>query len=160
LGHLAGGDSPRGSPWNGCGWAAETPSGKHMKLLPGQTDEASLLHLGMEAVSLFEKHDFSSLADCFGYMMAYGQDPAVAIEEIFHWRVARFREFSKPRLWDLEPMTVKYFKPNDLRFFAVVEGSFASDGCPFHVSLMVFSSEDGNHLSLEDFDLAAYDEDE
>ena len=20
LGHLAGGDSPRGSPWNGCGW--------------------------------------------------------------------------------------------------------------------------------------------
>jgi hypothetical protein len=24
LGHLAGGDSPRGSPWNGCGWAAET----------------------------------------------------------------------------------------------------------------------------------------
>jgi len=24
LGHLAGGDSPRGSPWNGCGWAAVT----------------------------------------------------------------------------------------------------------------------------------------
>ena len=27
LGHLAGGDSPRGSPWNGCGWAAETLNG-------------------------------------------------------------------------------------------------------------------------------------
>ena len=27
LGHLAGGDSPRGSPWNGCGWAAVTLNG-------------------------------------------------------------------------------------------------------------------------------------
>jgi len=27
LGHLAGGDSPRGSPWNGCAWAAETLNG-------------------------------------------------------------------------------------------------------------------------------------
>ncbi len=27
MGHLAGGDSPRGSPWNGCGWAAETLNG-------------------------------------------------------------------------------------------------------------------------------------
>ena len=27
LGHLADGDSPRGSPWNGCGWAAETLNG-------------------------------------------------------------------------------------------------------------------------------------
>jgi hypothetical protein len=26
-GHLAGGDSPRGSPWNGCGWAAITLNG-------------------------------------------------------------------------------------------------------------------------------------
>jgi hypothetical protein len=26
LGHLAGGDSERGSPWNGCGWAAEVPN--------------------------------------------------------------------------------------------------------------------------------------
>jgi hypothetical protein len=131
-----------------------------MKLLPSQTDEASLLHLGKEAVSLFEKHDFPSLVDRFGYAMAYGQDPAVAIKETFHWRVARFREFSKPRPWDLQPMTVKYFQPKDLPFFAVVEGYFASEGCPFHVSLVVFSSEEGKHLSLEEFDLAAYDEDE
>jgi hypothetical protein len=27
FGHLAGGDSPRGSPWNGCGWAAQTLNG-------------------------------------------------------------------------------------------------------------------------------------
>jgi hypothetical protein len=27
LAHLAGGGSPRGSPWNGCGWAAETLHG-------------------------------------------------------------------------------------------------------------------------------------
>jgi hypothetical protein len=27
LGHLAGGASPRGSPWNGCGWAAVTLNG-------------------------------------------------------------------------------------------------------------------------------------
>jgi hypothetical protein len=131
-----------------------------MKLLPTQTDEASLLHLGKEALSLFEKNAFSSLAARFGYAMAYGQDPAVAIEEMFHWRVAQFREFSKPRRWDLQPITVKYFQPKDLPFFAVVEGFFASEGCPFHFALIVFSSEDGKHLSLEDFDLAAYDEDE
>jgi hypothetical protein len=131
-----------------------------MKLLPTQTDEASLLHFGREAVSLFEKHDFRALADRFDYAMAYGKDPAVAIEGMFHWRVARFREFSKPRPSGLQPMTVKYFQPKDLPFFAVVEGSFASDGCPFLVSLIVFSSEKGIRLSLEDFELAAYDEGE
>jgi hypothetical protein len=41
LGHLAGGDSPRGSPWNGCGRAAETLNGvvnhalrKYIAMLP------------------------------------------------------------------------------------------------------------------------------
>jgi hypothetical protein len=131
-----------------------------MELLPTQTDETSLLHLGNEVVSLFEKHDFSLLADRFGYAMAYGQDPAVAIEEKYHWCVARFREFLKPQLWVLHPMTVKYFQPKDLPFFAVVEGPFGSEGCPFLFSLIVFSSEEGKHLSLEGFDLAAYNEDE
>jgi hypothetical protein len=131
-----------------------------MKLLPTQTDEVSLRHLGKEAVSLFEKRDFPSLADRFGYAMAYGEDPAVAIEAIFHWRITRFRKFSKPRLWVVHPMNVKYFKPNDLNFFAVVDCPFASEGCPFLASLMVTSLEDGKHIWLEDFDLAAYDEDE
>ena len=132
----------------------------HMKLLPTQTDEASLLQLGKEALSLFEKNAFSSLAARFGYAMAYGQDHAIAIEEMFHWRIARFREFPKPRTWDLQPMTVKYFQPKYLPFFAVIEGFFVSKGCPFHVALIVFSSEDGKHLSLEDFELATYDEDD
>ena len=54
-----------------------------MKLLPDQADEASLLLLGREAVSLLEKRDFELLADHFGYALAFGRSPLVAIEGDF-----------------------------------------------------------------------------
>jgi hypothetical protein len=42
LGYLAGGDSPGGSTWNGCGWAAETIDGVVNHALHRQADPHGL----------------------------------------------------------------------------------------------------------------------
>ena len=127
-----------------------------MKLLPAQTDEASLLRFGREAVSLIEKRDFQSLADQFGYALAFGRSPVVAIEGDFQSCLAEFRASSEPRPLVSPSMVVKYFKPNSTNLFAVVECVFAtSDGCPILTELIVTSKGDEQYVTLEEIGPAA-----
>ena len=126
-----------------------------MKLLPTQTDEASLLQIGREAVSLFEKRDFQSLADRFSYALALGKSPAAAIEEDFQTCIADFRASPEPRLPVRPSMVVRYFKPNNSNLFAVVECFFsASEGCPILAEFIVTSLREDTHVTLEDVSLA------
>ena len=52
-------------------------------------------------------------------------------------------------------MVVKYFKPNRANLFAVVECVFStSEGCPILVELIVSSSGEDKHVTLEEVSLA------
>ena len=126
-----------------------------MKALPTQTDEASLLHLGKEAVSLLTQGNFHSLADRFGYALAFGRNLATAIEEELQHCVAEFHASSEPRSLVLPSMSVRYFQQNNLNLFAVVECVFvASKGCPILAELIVTSSGEDKFVSLEQVSLA------
>jgi hypothetical protein len=126
-----------------------------LELLQHQTDEASLLEFGREAVSLLEKRDFQSLADRFGYALAFGSSPAAAIEKDLQSCVSRFGA-SPEQLSPLAPsMTVKYFKQNDSGLFAVVECVFiAAEACPILAELIVTVSGEEKYITLEEISLA------
>ena len=127
-----------------------------MKLLSNQADEASLLRLGGEAVSLLEKCDFRSLADRFGYALAFGRDAAFAIEEELRSCIAEFR-VSGGREFAVSPsIVVKYFQQNEAGLFAVIECVFIStEGCPILAELIVTSSGEDKYVSLEQVSLAS-----
>ncbi|HEY3897981.1 MAG TPA: hypothetical protein VGM54_05165 [Chthoniobacter sp.] len=125
-----------------------------MKLLPDQTDEASLSCLGREALSLLENRDFQSLVDRFGYALAFGRSPAAVIEEKLHSCIAQYRASTEGQPSVLPSMIVKYFKPNDSGLFAVVECVFISpEGCPILAELIVTSSGEDKYATLEEVSL-------
>ena len=126
-----------------------------MKLLLDQADEASLLRFGREAVSLLEKRDFELLANRFGYALAFGRSPVVAIESDFQSCLSEFRASSEPRSAVPPSMGVKYFKPNGANLFAVVECVFNTlEGCSILAELIVSSSGEDKHVTLEEVSLA------
>ena len=125
-----------------------------MKLLSEQTDEASLLRFGQEAVSLLEKRDFQSLADRFDYALKFDRTPVAAIEGDFQSCLAEFHALLEQPTSVPASITVKYFKPNSSNLFAVVECFFtAAEGCPILAELIVTSSGDDKHITLEDVTL-------
>jgi hypothetical protein len=132
-----------------------TASLQRVKLLPTQTDEGSLLHLGKEVVSLLENRDFRSLADRFGYALSFGRNPATAIEEELHSYIAEYLASAEGPPPVFPSMIVKYFKQNASELFAVVECVFfASAGCPILAELIVTSSGRDKYVTLEEISLA------
>ncbi len=125
-----------------------------MKLLPTQADEASLLSFGREAVALLEIRDFRSLADRFGYALAGDKSPRVAIEADFQSCLAEFHAALEPRTRTAPSMVVKYFEPNSSNLFALVECVLTtSEGCPILAELIVTSTGEEKHITLEDISL-------
>src|SRR5436190_1004877 len=126
-----------------------------MKLRPDQSDEASLLRLGREAVSLLEQRDFQQLADRFGYALAFGRNPAAAIEEEFQSCIVESRALPEPASPVLSSEVVKYFKPNEANLLAVVECVLtAAEGCSILAELIVTSKGEDKYISLEEVSLA------
>src|SRR5271167_675659 len=102
-----------------------------MKLLASQIDEVSLCRLGEEVVSLLKKRDFPSLADRFGYALAFERQPATAIEEELQTCIAASQGLPEQQDAEIASIVVKYFRPNDSGLFALVECIFdAAKGCP------------------------------
>lgn len=127
-----------------------------MKLLASQIDEASLSQLGEEAVSLLEKRDFRSLADRFGYALAFDKDPATAIEEDLQSCINEFQTLPDPQNPAPPSIVVKYFKQNDSALFALVECVFTtSKGCPILAELIVTSKGEVKYATLEQVSLTA-----
>ena len=126
-----------------------------MKLISEQTDEASLLGFGQQAVSLLERRDFQSLAAQFDYSLKFDRSAVAAIEEAFQSCLAEFHALSAQHTAVQPSMVVKYFKPNSSNVFAVVECVFtAAEGCPILVELVVTSSGEEKHVTLEEVSLA------
>ena len=126
-----------------------------MKLPPKQNDEASLLRLGQEAVSLLEQRDFQSLAERFDYALKFDRSPVAAIEGDFQTCLAEFHGLSEQPTAVLPSMSVKYFKPNSSNLVAVVECVFTTvEGCPIPAELIVTSLGNEKYITLEDLSLA------
>lgn len=120
-----------------------------MKLIPTQTDETSLLAFGQEASAMLMRHDYAGLATRFGYALAYGRDPAAAMEADF-LEAAASLDTVLPS--DHQAIVVKYFKPNSSGLFAVVE-------CIVHMperttvllELIVTGAGKEKYITVEDF---------
>ena len=124
-----------------------------MKLLPSQTDEGSLSTFGEEACAMLMQHDYSGLANRFGYALAYDRAPAAAIETDFLSAVAS----SHNVVSDAHPsIVVKYFAPNDTGLFAVVECTVpVADGAAVRLELVVAGKGEEKHITVEDISGAA-----
>ena len=119
-----------------------------MKLLPSQTDEVSLAAFGEEARALLMRHDYSGLANRFGYALAYDRAPSAAIEADFLSAAASpYKVASAVRL----PIAVKYFAPNDTGLFAVVECPIpVADGAVVLLELIVAGKREEKLITVED----------
>jgi len=123
-----------------------------MKLLPGQTDEGVLASFGKETSAML-MHDYVSLARQFGYALAYGREPAAAIEEDYQQAAATPFEATPDTF---STVKVKYFTPNSTGLFAVVE-------CVVHVAeksavlleLIVTGHEEEKNITIEDISSVA-----
>ena len=121
-----------------------------MKLLPSQTDVASLSAFGEEARALLMERNYSGLADRFGYALAYGRPLSEAIEADF------LRAAASPykTVTGDQPITIKYYGPNKIGgtgLFAVVECNVpVADGAVICLDLVVFGHGEEKYITLED----------
>jgi len=121
-----------------------------MKLSPNQMDETFLSHLGEEVALLLAKGDFQTIADRFGYALAFERSPATAIEEDLHACFSEFESLPTHRNPARGSIVVKYFNQNDPGLYAVVECVFfAAKGCPVLAELIVTSDGEDKYVSLE-----------
>jgi hypothetical protein len=121
-----------------------------MKLLPTQLSEASLSALGEEARTLLMHHDYSGIANRFGYSLAYDRLPSAALEADFlSAAAAPITAASREYLPDV--VTVKYFSPNDSGLFALVECPVpVVDGASVLLELIVTEYGGEKHITVED----------
>ena len=125
-----------------------------MKITDDQTTPRQLTDLGLRAVQLLCAGDFSSLAQQFGYALAYDRNPASAIRDELASSLAEIGASA------LGPPgatpSVSYFKPNDTGLFALVEQRIATDGNG-HVLLELVVNTQGadKHVVLEQISAAA-----
>lgn len=62
-----------------------------MKLSPGEVSEEVLARHGHALVALLKRGEFRSVAERFGYALAFDRDPAVAIQDELASCVAEFQ---------------------------------------------------------------------
>jgi len=119
-----------------------------LKLHLSQTDEVSLSAFGEEARALLIRHDYSGLANRFGYALAYDRAPSAAIEADFLSAAASPHKVASGAH---QPIAVKYFAPNDTGLFAVVECTVpVADGAAVLLELIVAGKGEEKHITVED----------
>lgn len=99
-----------------------------MKILDSQCDEVSLAHLGAEAAALLARSEYRELADRFGYALAFDKACAEAIQADVDASLLEggfFAPLASPGQPDI---SVRYFKPKDVPFIALVECRLALAG--------------------------------
>lgn len=90
------------------------------------------------------RKDYSGLANRFGYALAYGREPAAAIESDF------LRAAASPINRQRE-IVVKYFEPNSTGLFAVVECTVpVAEGAAVLLELIVGGRDEEKQIALED----------
>lgn len=93
--------------------------------------------------------EFSALADQFGYALAFGREPAVAIHEDL---LASLSDLGASSLDDTAGSvpSVRYFAANDARLIAVIEQTLPADNArEVLLELVVIGDGAEQFLSLE-----------
>ena len=126
-----------------------------MKITVDQTDPRSLADFGALAVRLLCAGDLATLAQQFGYALAYDRDPASAIREDLALSLADVgaSALGQP---SSSPPSVSYFKPNDTGLFALVEQQIPTDGKgQVLLELIITGQGPDKHVVLEQVSAAA-----
>jgi hypothetical protein len=115
-----------------------------MKLSNDQTSLEGLTMLGREAVALLSAGNLAGLAARFGYALAYGRDPEIALRADLNQHLSR--ESSE---WSGDEVQVKYFKPDRTNLFAVVECRCRVSNRLVPMQLIVSVKGDEKHVMIE-----------
>ena len=117
-----------------------------MKLHPSQVTEDSLASMGKEACTMLIEHDYSGLAERFGYALSYNRIPEAAIEEDFLLATSATKRMveSKP-----PSIFVKYFEPNDTGLYAVVECNIPISSQSSVALELIITGNAEKHITLE-----------
>jgi len=124
----------------------------NMRLSPAQTDEKTLAKFGAEAVSLIKNRNFSELAERFGYALAYDRGVVQAIEEDFEQCLFEAEVQSSQNSPSIE---VKYFKPNTVPLYAVVECITPINEEATVLIELVVTGSDEKYITLEQISYVA-----
>jgi len=118
-----------------------------MKLSPHQLDHMVLAQFGWEAVELVESKNFARLAERFGYALAFGRNIEAAIEADFHRCLLEASESSsKPT----KSVQVKYFGPNKITLYAVIECVIPVNPNTAVLVELIVTGVDVKYITLED----------
>lgn len=123
-----------------------------MQISESQMDKRSLEQFAQEAVSLLQHGDFSALAERFGYAMAYGREPASAIEADLS---NRLQERGLPGR--LPFVDIKYFNEEAAESTDLVAAidcaAYLAGDSVVQFSLVVTRKDSLRYISLESVDL-------
>ncbi len=124
-----------------------------MQIFESQTDRQSLERFGQEAVSLLRDGDFRAMAERFGYALAYGREPASAIEADLIASLSEDRDFPG----DIVASTViKYFKADAIESTGLVAAveciTHVAEGSAVLLALVVTGKGLDRFITLEGID--------
>jgi hypothetical protein len=121
-----------------------------MQISESQLDRESLARFGEEAAALLRAGDFVTLAERFGYALAYGREPAKAMAEDLAASLSESRESSESAV---PFMTIKYFHADaaeNAGLLAVVECvTQVASGSAVLLALVVTARGPERHITLE-----------
>ena len=121
-----------------------------MKLAAHETETDALSALGIEAVELLRRGDFSALAARFGYALAFGRDVETAIREDLGSSLASLNAIALAPNEFAEKPIVKHLKGNDAALIAAIEARAATNnGMTVLVELVVSARGSEKFLTLE-----------
>ncbi|MFO1408522.1 MAG: hypothetical protein U1F08_13475 [Steroidobacteraceae bacterium] len=121
-----------------------------MKLTPPVSDE-QISGLCAEAVGLLVDGQYEALAAKFGYVLAYGREPASAIEADLKVGLSNVGAARLTGPASLSSTAVVHLQKNDTGLRSAVDFEVPADnGATILVSLVVTGQGDERYLSLED----------
>lgn len=119
--------------------------------LDGPLDSNSLAALGVEALRLLCSGSIATLASRFGYAVAYGREPAAAIQEDLNRYLGGLRATSLVAPDNGETPKVRYFKSNSIGLLASIDClAKTNTGSQLLVTLVVAGTRQAKHITLED----------
>jgi hypothetical protein len=123
-----------------------------MKLSLTQLDVSTLTQLGADAIELVKDRDFTTLAERYGYALAYQRNLAHAIEEDFDRCLANSEIQSSQNKQSIQ---VTYFKPSSISIYASVSCiTPVSSSKSVLIELVVTADGEEKYITLEDISYA------
>jgi hypothetical protein len=121
-----------------------------MQINENQMDRQTLARFGEDAVALLCRGDFGALAERFGYAVAYGREPAKAIES----DLAACLSEDEGTPGHISPsMSIKYYDANATESTGLVAAveciTHLADGSAVLLALVVTGKGVERHIGLE-----------